>query len=207
LKLDDLCSGIISDNLDKMGLRHQIAAGFMGNHKTYRFMGRARTVLLETVETNDENIALGLSFLGTLGQGDVLAIAGSHEYAYFGEMMSRLSMRQGIEGVIIDGLTRDTLFTHDSCSLPIAAKGYTPVDIKGRGRVKAVDVPITVGGIEVNPNDLLFADSDAVCVIPKDALPELLERIERDIAEEKRIVALISSGVSVEELLKQVKSF
>jgi hypothetical protein len=43
--------------------------------------------------------------------------------------------------------------------------------------------------------------------IPENAEQELLTRIEKNIAEEKRIVDLISSGVSVEDLLKQVKSF
>ena len=86
-------------------------------------------------------------------------------------------------------------------------KGYTPVDIKGRGRVQAVDVAVTIGDITVDPHDLVFVDNEAVCIIPKDVEQELLTRIERDIAEEKRIVELISYGVSVEDLLKQVKSF
>jgi regulator of RNase E activity RraA len=205
--IKNLCSGLFSDNLDKMGLRQQIASGFSRNQKILRFIGRARTVLLETIETPDENINLGLSFLGSLKKGDVLIVAGSGKFAYFGEMMSRLSIRQGIEGVVIDGMTRDSVFTHDECSLQIVSKGYTPVDIKGRGRVQAVDAAVIIGGITVEPHDLIFVDNDAVCIVPKNAEQELWAMIEKDIAEEKRIVDLISSCVSVEDLLKQVKSF
>jgi regulator of RNase E activity RraA len=68
-------------------------------------------------------------------------------------------------------------------------------------------VAVIVGGITVEPQYLVFVDNEAVCIVPKNAEQELLTRIEKDIAEEKKIVELISSGVSVEDLLKQVKSF
>jgi regulator of RNase E activity RraA len=207
LKISSLCSGLFSDTMDSMGYRHQIASGFQRNNNIVRFLGRARTVLLETMETDDENIKTGLSFLGQLKEDDILIVKGSGEYAYFGEMMTRLSIRQGIQGVVIDGLTRDTCFTFDNCPLPILAKGYTPVDIKGRGRVCAVDVPIEIDGIAVQPNDLIFADNEAVCVIPKDIEESLLSEIQKGIAEEARIVKLVESGVSVSEILRQVKAF
>jgi regulator of RNase E activity RraA len=205
--LNDLCSGMFSDSMDKLGYRHQIISGYSRNQHIVRFMGRARIVQIETVETDDENTNLGLSFLGSCKPGEILVVAGSNKFAYFGEMMTRLSLRQGIGGVIIDGLTRDTIFTHDDCALPIVAKGYSPVDIKGRGRVVAVDVPIYISGVKVEPNHLIFADNDAVCIVPKPIEAELIEMIKRDIAEEQKIVRLIDSGATIPEILGRVKSF
>ncbi|WP_238580221.1 HAD hydrolase family protein, partial [Treponema endosymbiont of Eucomonympha sp.] len=165
--VSNLCSGTFSDIMDSLGYKNQIITNYRHNWHglPIGFMGRARTVLIETYETDDENILMGLGFLSQVGKGEVLVVKGSQKFAYFGELMTRLSIRQRIEGIIIDGLTRDTKFTHNQCPLSIIAKGYSPVDIKGRGRVQAVDVDILVDGVEIHKDDLIFADNDAICVI------------------------------------------
>ncbi len=206
-KIEDLCSGMFSDNLDRMGFKHQIASGFQRNQKLTRFIGRARTVMIELDGAEDENLLTGLEFFETLGKGDVIVVTGNGPYAYFGQMMSRLCMRQGIEGVVIDGMTRDSIFTNDKCSLPIYSRGYTPVDIKGRGQVKAVNIPIVVDGIIVSPGDLVFADTDAVCFVPRICEDELEKMVRKEIQEEEKRVALINNGASVAEILSNVDSF
>lgn len=206
-KIEDLCTGTFSDNLDRLGFKHQIASGFQRNQRLTRFIGRARTVMIELNDAADENLATGLKYFETLGKGDVIVVAGNGPYAYFGQMMSRLCMRQGIEGVVIDGMSRDSIFTNDKCILPIYSKGYTPVDIKGRGQVKAVDIPIIVDGIIVSPGDLVFADTDAVCFVPRVCEDELEKMVRKEIQEEKKRVALINNGASVDEILSSVDSF
>lgn len=203
-----LCSGLFSDVMDRMGWKHQIITGFLRNQNTVSFMGRARTVLIETKDTDDENIRAGLSFLGRCGKGEVLIVEGSKKFAYFGELMTKLSTQMGIEGVVIDGLTRDTNYTHlPEVTLPILAKGYSPVDIKGRGRVQRTDVPVRINQVEIRPGDLIYGDNDAVCVIPKEIEEEVLERVKEKLADEERITRLIASKISVEELLEQVTEF
>lgn len=204
----DLCSGLFSDVMDKMGYRHQVILNMKRNSDCISFLGRAKTVLIETYETEDENIREGLGFLGTLSRGDVLVVKGSHEFAYFGELMTKLSTQMGIEGVVIDGLTRDTNYTHrPDVLLPIVAKGYSPVDIKGRGRVESTNVKINVDGIDIYPDDLIYADNEAVCVVPKEIEEEVIRRVKEKLEDEKRITGLISSGISVSELLEQVVEF
>ena len=208
LDLNDLCSGIFSDVMDTMGYRNQIITGFMKNKKKISALGRARTLKIETLETSDENIRMGLSFVGEVEKDEILMVSGSDKFAYFGEMMTRLSTRQGIEAVVIDGLTRDTNYTHqDFVELPILAKGYSPVDIKGRGRVQAVDVEIEIENVKIEPNDLIYIDNEAICVVPKQIEDEVIERVKEKIKEEKRITQLLESGISVEKLLETVKEF
>jgi regulator of RNase E activity RraA len=203
------CSGTFSDIMDSLGYKNQIITNYHHNwnEAPVGFVGRARTVFIETYETDDENISMGLGFLSQVGTGEVLVVKGSQKFAYFGELMTRLSIRQKIEGIIIDGLTRDTKFTHSKCPLPIVATGYSPVDIKGRGRVRAVDVDITINEVVVHKNDLIFVDGDAICIIPKEIEQKVLALAENNDAEEKRIIALIDSGMAIDDLLKQVKSF
>ena len=208
LEVSELCSGLFSDVMDKMGYRHQIITDMKKNKDCVSFLGRARTVLIETYETDDENIRTGLGFLGTLSKGDILVVKGSNEFAYFGELMTKLSTQMGIEGVVIDGLTRDTNYTHrEDVKLPIVAKGYSPVDIKGRGRVESTDVNICIDGIEVHPGDLIYVDNEAVCVIPQEIEEDVIDKVKEKLADEHRITELIKSGISVDDLLEQVVEF
>lgn len=208
LELNELCSGLFSDVMDKMGYRNQIIVNLKRNKPMVSFIGRARTVLIETIETDDENIRAGLSFLGQLGEGDILIVKGSNEFAYFGELMTKLSSQIGVEGVIIDGLTRDTNYTHRSdVMLPIIARGYSPVDIKGRGRVKSSDVVIKIDGIEIHPQNLIYADNEAVCVIPSEIEEEVIVKVKEKIKEERHITELIRGGITVDKLLEQVTEF
>lgn len=203
---DDFVSGLFSDELDRMGLRSQVVDGWVANRDRPRLFGRVRPMALEAVETADERIGVGLGFLAAQRPDDVLVVAGCSDFAYFGELMTRLSQRAGMAGVVIDGLTRDTHFTK-TVDLPIFARGYTPRDIKGRGRVKHVDQPIVVGGVAVTKDDYVFADGDAVVFIPQSAMPELVRRILKALADEVEIKKIIAEGGSVEYILSRFNAF
>lgn len=207
VSVEQLCSGMFSDQLDRMGYRNQVISGLTLNRSELKCLGRVRTILLETIETPDENIAVGLGFLESLNMGDILCVAGSSEFAYFGELMTRLSIRQGLSGVIIGGLTRDSTFTKQVDQLVIFAEGYSPKDIKGRGRVAAVDVPINIQGKPIAPNDWIFGDSDGVVLIPASVKDDLMYKIEQIVKEEIDIVARIDQGESIKEILKFHKEF
>lgn len=208
LNVEELCSGLFSDVMDSLGYRGQIITGFQKNMRTISVLGRARTLKIATMETNDEDIRKGLSFVGDVGKDEILLVSGSNEFAYFGEMMTKLSVRQGIEAVVIDGLTRDTNYTHqETVQLPILAKGYSPVDIKGRGRVEDVDIKILINDIEIEPYELVYIDNEAICIVPQLIEEEVIKKVKEKIKEEHRITQLIESGISIEKLLETVKEF
>lgn len=202
----EYCTGIFSDELDKMGYKKQVVAGWKLNNPRARVFGKVRTIKVVEMDTADEQIKLGLGFLGSLSQGEVMVVSGSNQFAYFGELMSRLSEEVGIEGVIIDGLTRDTFYTQ-TIDFPIFAKGYTPVDIKGRGRVEQPDSTIEIQGVTVQSGDYVFADSDAVVFIPHALLPELIERVNKAALEELEIKHKIANGVPISKILLDHKEF
>lgn len=203
---EEVVSGVFSDELDKLGHREQVLDGWQLNTPRGRCFGRVRTVILETVETPDERIATGLGFLASLEPDDVLVVQGSPAFAYFGELMSRLAQSKGLAGVIIEGLTRDSFYTQ-TIDLPIFARGYSPRDIKGRGRVASVDTPVRVGHLELRPGDYVFGDADAVVVVPAAELDSLREPVRAAIAEEAEIKRLIAAGRSIEDILKIAKAF
>lgn len=202
----EMCSGIFSDELDKIGYKHQVIAGWKLNNSTLKMFGKIRTLRIETIETKDERIGKGLGFLGELTEGEVFVVDGSNEFAYFGELMSRLAMEGGIAGVVINGLTRDTFYTQ-TIQLPVFARGYSPVDIKGRGRVDETDLPFTIDGVQIKSGDYLFGDSDAVVIIPGEIMDRLAPLCLEAANEEKRIKKMIQKGKTIKEILTQVEGF
>lgn len=200
------CSGVFSDELDKMGFRHQVVSRWYMNNPRLRMFGRVRTITLETIETSDERIAKGLGFHASLDEGDVLVVKGSHDYAYFGELMTRLSLRKGLAGTIIDGLTRDSFYTQ-GVNYPIFAKGYTPTDIKGRGRVGETDVEFKIDGVLFRPGDFVFGDNDAVVLIPKEQMDDGAKRFNAAVEQEEATKRMIFDNTSIEDILRIVKEF
>lgn len=205
VELNKLCSGMLSDELDKMGYRNQVIQGLIIN-KEHKIFSIARTIKIEELETDDENIRTGLGFIGSINKGEILCVQGSQQFAYFGELMTRLSLRQGLGGVIIGGFTRDSEYTQHT-KLPIFSQGYTCKDIKGRGRVQEVDTPITIQSVEINPGDYIFGDLDGVVVVPKECKEELDQRLLQVVLNENNIVRDITEGKSIEYILNTYKEF
>ena len=203
---EEYVSGVFSDELDKLGYRNQVVNGWLLNNAKLRVFGQVRTLTLETLETSDERIEKGLGFLSELGPNEVFLVGGSMEYAYFGELMSRLSQEVGLEGVIIEGLTRDSFYTQN-IDLPIYSKGYTPKDIKGRGRVNEIDVTVDVDGLNINPGDFVFGDIDALVFIPQDIIDKLSKKVDEAVIEEHQIKEKLNKGVPIKEILLNHKSF
>ncbi len=201
-----LCSGMFSDALDELGRRDQVLALPCFNHPDRSFLGPARTVLIEARETPDENIRLGLGFLAECGAGEVLVVEGSDRFAYFGELMTAIAERRGLAGVVIDGLTRDLPATRKA-GLPILATGYSPRDIKGRGRVRSVDEEIRPQGVTVRSGDLVYADADGAVVVPQEILEQVAVKVLEAVEQERDIKRLIAEGAPVAAILEKHDSF
>ncbi|MEO1679112.1 MAG: RraA family protein [Pseudomonadota bacterium] len=204
--LEEYVSGVFSDELDKLGWREQVSSGWQINAPRHRLFGRVRTLKLETIETDDERIGMGLGFLASLSPGDVLVVEGSMDYAYFGELMTRLSVEIGLAGAVIDGLTRDTFYTQ-TASLPVFARGYSPKDIKGRGRVQETDGEVNVDGRTLRTGDYVFGDSDALVFVPEGVMGDLRPKVLEAIQDEATIKRRIAEGQSVAEILRHHAAF
>ena len=200
------CTGMITDECDELKVSYSCLTGFKSNVQRPKFFGFIRTVDLEEGDYQDENINLGLGFLDGLSSKDVLYVNGSKSFAYFGELMTRFSSQRKISGVVIDGATRDNNYTLNK-DLNILYKSKTPVDIKGRGRVKDVDVPLVLDGKTIQPNDFIFADLDGAVVISASDLSVVERAVEKVIDKEKRIINDIEDNVSIFEIIKNFKSF
>ena len=202
-----LVAGVLSDALDVLGAKDQILTGWKANLPKGQALGRARTIELIEAKGAKERFDLTLSLIDDMNYNEVLVIAGLEHVAYFGEMMGTFASEKQLGGVVVDGATRDSLKTRD-LAVPIFARNYSPVDIKGRGCVKSIDTPILLGGrVACNQGDFIYADPDAVVVIPREIEEEIIPIILDILAEEHRIAASLKQGATARELFTTFESF
>ncbi|PKC31163.1 diguanylate cyclase [Pantoea ananatis 15320] len=109
--------------------------------------------------------------------GDVIVISNEEERsrAVMGEIMfNYLQGFKKIEGIVIDGPVRD-IDVLSKGTLPLYATGTTPSGPYKEGPGE-VNVPVSCGGIIVNPGDIILGDRDGVIVIPKSDAHSILKK-------------------------------
>lgn len=117
--------------------------------------------------------------------GDVLVIdtSASGTTAVLGDLISTKARHRGIAGVIVDGLIRDLPAILELRDFPVFARGVTPIGPLHRGPGE-INHPVSIGGIVVNPGDVIAGDLNGVVVVPRDIAEELVDRLNgREAAE------------------------
>ena len=139
---------------------------------------------------------------------DVLVIeALGTNTSVFGGNIANCGDVQGLAGIVTDGRCRD-YGELSKLRMGVFCRGPTvrlPNDIE----IVAQDVPITCGGAQVNPGDLIVADIDGVCVIPSSKIGQALVEIEEILEIEAEIGKVISKAgpvADIQALLKKKKT-
>ena len=201
-----ISSSILSDELDKLRLNNQILTDWQCNNNK-PIMGFIRTMTLENTKSGNENIKKGLGFLEKLKKKEILFVNGSQKFAYFGELMTRLSIKRKLKGAVIYGKTRDSDYTSKIKNFTIFAKGYSPIDIKLRGRVKFTDRSFKINKTFIKSNDIIFGDREGIVIIPAKKIKILYPKVICAINNEKKIKKMIGKKSSVNEILQNFKEF
>jgi 4-hydroxy-4-methyl-2-oxoglutarate aldolase len=125
--------------------------------------------------------------------GDVLVLTngGGHQGALWGDVACGFAKKQGLAGAVVEGAARDIDAIRE-LEFPIWSTAISVEHPEKRGPA-AVNVPITVDGILVEPGDIVCADTDGVLVIPRALLRHAVEgaekRAEAEVGIRKRIGA------------------
>lgn len=127
-----------------------------------------------------------IAALDCIRPGDILVI---NAFGYDGRAIMGDNLAQrfdvfGAVGAIVDGYVRDRDIIA-ALGFPVFARGLTPAGPWKNGP-GVIGEPVAIGGVVVNPGDIVAADGDGVIVIPPHRADEVLAAV-------KEIVALETS--------------
>ena len=168
-----------------------------------KLVGVALPVRLSAGDLQDPLAALEIA-----QPGDVIVVDafGETETSVWGGLMGALCMQRGVAGAIIDGAGRDIDELRDLkfqiYTRAITARG-THTMFSGRKSDVAVNVPITCGGVIVEPGDIIVADEIGVTVVPNAKLDEVLQLARQQAEREEFTRREIAKGKTVEQLLAE----
>jgi len=133
-------------------------------------------------------------------QGDIIVVdaRGVKQAALGGGIGFGYCWLKGIEGVVIDGATRDVEELKDY-GFPVFARATTPTSAVSAS-MGQINVPIQCGGVNVNPGDIIIGDVDGVVVVPKMKSEQILLIAEQISARDKESIEWIKSKISIEEI-------
>ena len=126
--------------------------------------------------------------------GDVIVVDGQGEMSnsLCGEIMVRYAIKKNLAGFLIDGAIRDS-GPIGELDFPVYARGAQPKGPYKDGPGE-INVPVAIGGVVINPGDILVGDQDGVVVIcPADAA-EILAKTKATQAKEAGIFQAIENG-------------
>jgi RraA family protein len=126
-----------------------------------------------TVRCRDDFLPV-LRAIEAAAEGDVIVVdGGGREIALAGELFARGALVRRLGGIIVDGGYRDMAYV-STCPLPVYSRFVTPL-AGTTVKLGELNVPVTCGGVTVNPGDLVLADVEGVIVLDPARAQALLE--------------------------------
>lgn len=163
-----IATSLISDNLDRL----PGAVGLRPYHAGGQMVGTALTVRTR----QGDNLAIHAA-LKIARPGDVIVVDGGGDLsqALIGEIIMANAESLGLAGFVLDGAIRDVSAIRQSW-LPCYARGviHRGPYKNGPGQINA---PVSVGGLVVNPGDLVVGDEDGVIAVSPELAVQLLPGI------------------------------
>lgn len=209
LALTDL-AGTVSDAMDELGIAGVVPAALLApTLPAARMVGPALTVrnIMQSVPASlgaqrRQSKQADVEAHNLARPGDVLVIEGVAGISSLGGNSATLGKRQGEAGAVVDGGTRDVA-TSQSIGYPVWSRGATPITGKWRLETVAINGPVQIAGVPVNPGDLVVADQNGVCFIPRARIEAVLARARELSAGEEARNRDVAAGMSLVEVVNK----
>jgi len=124
----------------------------------------------------------------------------------WGDFSASIFKALGCNGAVTNGYVRDI---HDV--MEIGFQLYASGTIAGHGNIRfiEIDTPVKVGGLVINPGDIIHADVHGVITIPKEIpLEGLIDMINKCLESEAKVISYCNSpGFTLEGLSKEFDAY
>jgi regulator of RNase E activity RraA len=170
----------------KMYMTHDMRPLF-----TTKFAGPAVTIMMKK-EEHKEGGAASQGMLDAVdkappGSVYVITMEDGLDVAAIGGLMATGMKVRGLAGAVMDGSVRDVPQIK-RLQFPVFSRGIVPSTSVGHYRFVGYNIPVTCGGVKVNPGDIISADEDGVVVVPRAKAADVLKKAhELDLIEHKTL--------------------
>lgn len=194
-------TGVINDALGLAGVKGSVvgihpARGF----EDVRIAGPALTVLFAPAKGVGAYPKSMYDVYYEAEPGQVVVMAGGGAaYSFSGDNQAHAAKQHGFVGMVIDGGCRDISGIR-ALGMPLYLTAPTTRVNVGNYDVVGVNVPVQIGGVLVNPGDVICADEDGVIVVPQEVLGTIAEHIRTVNSIEEQMEAAIAAKRPVEEI-------
>lgn len=137
-----------------------------------------------------------------LRPGDVLVVdrSGDHRHACWGGFMAVVAKLRKVAGVVIDGQITDPVEIRNQ-GVPTWARGVSPITTKLLNLGGAFNLPISCGGVAVNPGDAVLADDCGIVVLPPAEVAGATKVALADQADEGQWLEKLQAGKSLKDMV------
>jgi len=190
----DVPTAVVCDAMDRTG---GMVAGIQSLVSGKTFAGQALTVHAPNGTNAPLHHAAKLAWPGCVL---VIDAENLQEKAVWGSVVNSYALSRGIAALVFDGCVRDAALLKES-PMPIFCRGTAP-NGPSKEDIGGVNTPISCGGVDVMPGDIIVGDDDGIAVVPFAMHEDVLERCHTRLAEKQDWKQKTNDGVSTAELWK-----
>jgi len=207
-RIAPIATSTFANAFDEIKLFHNVMEGISGVAQGVALCGPAITVKLSVGAPgsfSSADFAVG-AMIDAAKRGDVIVIDGAgSRYSTWGGMASYAAKFKGVAGLVVDGAVRD-LEEMVAFGFDVFSRHMVPTTGRSRLKVEAINVPVSVGGVLVNPGDIMVGDGTGVIAIPHaqaEAVVQFAEKCQRD---DDAAMADMKNGLSFSEAMAKYRN-
>jgi len=197
-----LSVALVSDALDRLGIHGQ-CLGIQPIAPGSKTAGRAFT--LKYIPCGMDKGTVG-DYIDDVPPGDVVVMdnAGRVDCTVWGDILTSVANKRRVAGTVIHGACRDVARSVD-LGYPIFSRGKFMRTGKDRVQLEGVNVPISLGDVQVRQGDIVLGSDDGVLVVPKEYETDVLSMAQSISEAEERILSAAIQGERLDELRRTFK--
>ncbi len=202
-RIASIATSTLANALDDAGYHDNVLQGIHSVVAGSRFAGPAVTVREASGEFgsfSSEDFRVG-AIIDAAETGDVIVIDGGGALcSTWGGMASFAAKFKGVAGLVVDGAVRD-LEEIVEFDFPIFARHMVPTTGRLRMKVEAINEPIVVYGVRVEPGDIIVGDGTGLVCLPRDDAEKIVGVAEQIGQDDASALEDMKAGMSFSEAM------